>query len=72
MSSLSQELLKRIPNGHAARDRVSLRAKQKRDMEERAAKQAKEANKGMSGRKVKDVETTFENIFTMAVAFSFY
>ncbi len=72
MSSLSQELLKRIPNGHAARDRVSLRAKQKRDMEERAAKQAKEANKGMSGRKVKNVETTFENIFTMAVAISFF
>jgi hypothetical protein len=49
MSSLHQELLKRVPNGHAARDRVSLRAKQKRDMELRAAKQAKETNKGMAG-----------------------
>jgi hypothetical protein len=46
---LYQELLKRVPNGHAARDRVSLRAKQKRDMELRAAKQAKETNKGMAG-----------------------
>ena len=49
LSSLYQELLKRVPNGHAARDRVSLRAKQKRDMELRAAKQAKETNKGMAG-----------------------
>ncbi len=49
LSSLHQELLKRVPNGHAARDRVSLRAKQKRDMELRAAKQAKETNKGMAG-----------------------
>jgi hypothetical protein len=42
-------LLKRVPNGHAARDRVSLRAKQKRDMEQKAAKQAKDTNKGMTG-----------------------
>jgi len=41
--------MRRVPNGHAARDRASLRLKQRREMENRVAKQKLETKPGMNG-----------------------
>ena len=41
-----RQSMRRVPNGHAARDRVSLRMKQRRDMENKAAKPKNDQNQG--------------------------
>lgn len=41
-----RQSMRRVPNGHAARDRVSLRMKQRRDMENKAAKPKIDQNQG--------------------------